>query len=118
MPVSYTHLDVYKRQLVYFSDGTEYVDRVEELIELPESNGKKMRRLDKEKAEELKKQAIEELSAKGVKFPVEMDYYIPAGSQLALDSATVLQENFAECLGDDYIKLNIGTYVSLSLIHI
>lgn len=41
-----------------------------------------------------------------------MDYYIPAGSQLALDSATVLQENFAECLGDDYIKLNIGTYVS------
>ena len=29
-----------------------------------------------------------------------------------MNSATVLQENFAECLGDDYIKLNIGTYVS------
>ena len=52
--------------LVYFSDGTEYVDRVEELIELPESNGKTMRRLDKEKAEELKKQAIEELSLQKV----------------------------------------------------
>ena len=79
--------------------------------------------MTKKKAEELKKQAIEELSAKGVKFPVEMDYYIPAGSQLALDGATVLQENFAECLGDDYIKfkhrniciqLNSGSYRSKS----
>ena len=111
-PLSCENTAYTMKGLVYFSDGTEYVDRVEELIELPESNGKTMRRLDKEKAEELKKQAIEELSAKGVKFPVEMDYYIPAGSQLALDSATVLQENFAEFLGDDYIKLNIGTYVS------
>lgn len=111
-PLSHENTAYTMKGLVYFSDGTEYVDRVEELIELPESNGKTMRRLDKEKAEELKKQAIEELSAKGVKFPVEMDYYIPAGSQLALDGATVLQENFADCFGDDYIKLNIGTYVS------
>ena len=111
-PLSCENTAYTMKGLVYFSDGTEYVDRVEELIELPESNGKTMRRLNKEKAEELKKQAMEELSAKGVKFPIEMDYYIPAGSQLSLDSATVLQENFADCFGDDYIKLNIGTYVS------
>lgn len=98
--------------LVYFSDGTDYVERVEELIGLPESDGKTMRRLDTAKAQELKAQAMEELKAKGVTFPVEMDYYIPAGSQASLDGATVLQQVISESLGDDYIKLNIGTYVS------
>ena len=73
-----------------------------------------MRRLDTDKAQELKKQAMEELKAKGVSFPVEIDYYIPAGSQASLDGATVLKQIFSECLGDDYVKLNIGTYVSSS----
>lgn len=100
------------RGLVYFSDGTEYTKKVEELIGLPESDGKTMRRLDTDKAQELKKQAMEELKAKGVSFPVEIDYYIPAGSQVSLDGATVLKQIFSECLGDDYVKLNIGTYVS------
>lgn len=100
------------RGLVYFSDGTEYTKKVEELIGLPESDGKTMRRLDTDKAQELKKQAMEELKAKGVSFPVEIDYYIPAGSQASLDDATVLKQIFSECLGDDYVKLNIGTYVS------
>ena len=100
------------RGLVYFSDGTEYTKKVEELIGLPESDGKTMRRLDTDKAQELKKQAMEELKAKGVSFPVEIDYYIPAGSQASLDGATVLKQIFSECLGDDYVKLNIGTYVS------
>ena len=102
------------RGLVYFSDGTEYTKKVEELIGLPESDGKTMRRLDTDKAQELKKQAMEELKAKGVSFPVEIDYYIPAGSQASLDGATVLKQIFSECLGDDYVKLNIGTYVSSS----
>ena len=100
--------------LVYFSDGTEYTKKVEELIGLPESDGKTMRRIDTEKGQEFKKQAMEELKAKGVTFPVEIDYYIPAGSQGALDGATVLKQIFSECLGDDYVKLNIGTYVSSS----
>ena len=100
--------------LVYFSDGTEYTKKVEELIGLPESDGKTMRRLDTEKGQEFKKQAMEELKAKGVTFPVEIDYYIPAGSQAAFDDATVLKQIFSECLGDDYVKLNIGTYVSSS----
>ena len=29
-----------------------------------------------------------------------------------MDTATVLQQIFSECLGDDYVKLNIGTYIS------
>jgi len=98
--------------LLYFSDGTEYTAKVKELLGFGESDGKTPVRFDGAKAQELKAKAMEELSAKGVTFPVELDYYIVAGSQNALDTATVLQQIFSECLGDDYIKLNVGTYVS------
>ena len=55
--------------------------------------------------------AIEELTAQGVTFPVEADFYISASSQTALDSANVLAQVFSDCLGDDYVKLNIKTYI-------
>lgn len=98
--------------LVYNSEGKDYVDLVEDKLGIGDYNGESMIKLDKAKAEELKKQAMEELSAQGVTFPVEIDYYIAANSQTALDTATVLQQAFSESLGDDYVKLNIKTYVS------
>lgn len=98
--------------LVYTSDGIDYVDLVQDKLGIGEYNGETMLRLDQEKAAELKKQAMEELSAQGVTFPVEADYYISASSQTALDNATVLQQIFSQCLGDDYVKLNIKTFVS------
>ena len=55
---------------------------------------------------------MEELSAKGVTFPVQVDYYIIAGDQNALDKATVLKQTFAEGLGEDFVNLNIKTFVS------
>lgn len=98
--------------LLYFSDGTEYTKKVEELIGLPESDGTTPRRLDTEKAAEFKKQAMEELSAQGVTFPVTVNYYIVSGAQNALDTANVLKQTFSECLGDDFVTLEIGTYTS------
>lgn len=98
--------------LLYYSDGTDYVDKVVEKLGLPESDGTSSRRYDAAKAEEYKKQAMEELAAKGVTFPVNIDYYIIAGDQNALDKATVLKQVFAEGLGEDYVNLNIKTYVS------
>ena len=98
--------------LVYTSDGKDYVDIVEEKLGIGEYNGETMVRLQKDKAAELKKQAMTELAAQGVTFPVEVDYYISASSQTALDSATVLQQAFSDSLGDDFVKLNIKTYVS------
>ena len=98
--------------LLYFSDGTDYTDKVAEGLGLPESDGKTPRRLDADKAAEYKAQAMEELKAEGVTFPVEMDYYIIAGAQNALDTATVLQQAVSKCLGDDFVKLNVGTFVS------
>lgn len=98
--------------LVYTSDGKDYVDLVKEKLGVGEYNGETMVRLDSSKAAELKAQAMEELTAQGVTFPVEVDYYIAASSQTALDSATVLQQAFSDSLGDDFVKLNIKTYVS------
>ena len=98
--------------LLYFSDGTDYVAKVNEMLALGESDGKTTVRYDADKAAQFKAQAMEELAAEGVTFPIEIDYYIVAGSQNMLDNATVLQQVFSECLGDDFVKLNIGTYVS------
>ena len=98
--------------LLYFSDGTEYTEKVKELVGLGESDGENPIRFDADKGKEYKEQAMKELAAQGVTFPVEIDYYIISGSQNALDTATVLQQIFSECLGDDFVKLNIGTYIS------
>lgn len=98
--------------LLYTSDGTDYTELVREKLGLPEENGETMVRLDATKAEEYKQQAIEELTAAGVTFPVEIDYYIAASNQTALDSATVLAQCFSDSLGDDFVTLNIKTYVS------
>jgi oligopeptide transport system substrate-binding protein len=65
-----------------------------------------------ELAAQYKAQAIEELTAKGVTFPIVIDYYIAGGNQNAKDTADVLAQIISDCLGDDYVKLNICTYVS------
>ena len=98
--------------LVYTSDGTDYTELVKQELGLPEMDGETIVRLDADKAEQYKQQAIEELTALGVTFPIEADYYISASSQTALDTANVLSQAFTDGLGDDYVKLNIKTYVS------
>ena len=74
-------------------------------------NGETPVRLDKDKYEQYKKQAMEELSAIGVTFPVQIDHYIPGASQTALDSANVLKQTIANSFGNDFVELNIKTYV-------
>ena len=98
--------------LVYTTDGTEYTELVKKELGLGETNGNTPARIDTAKAEEYKKQAIEELTALDVTFPVGVDYYISASNQVALDSANVMAQAFSDGLGDDYVKFNIKTYVS------
>ena len=98
--------------LVTTSDGTDYTELVRENLGLDDENGETPVRLDEELFEQYKEQAIEELTELGVTFPIECDYYIAADSQTDLDTAYVLQDAFSECFGDDYIVLNIKTYVT------
>ena len=67
--------------LVYLSDGTEYTSLVQEKLGLPAYDGETMTRLDSEKFEEYKAQAIEELTAAGVTFPVHARYFVAGGNQ-------------------------------------
>ena len=98
--------------LAYTSDGTDYTELVRQELGLPEIDGQTVARLDADKAEQHKQQAIEELTALGVTFPVEVDFFISGGNQTALDTANVLSQCFSDSLGDDYVQFNINTYVS------
>ena len=95
-------------------DGTDYTDIVLEKIGLNERNGETPVRFQPDKGQEYKKAAMEELSAKGVTFPVKMAYFISASSQTALDKANILSQMLSDNLGDDFIVLDIQTYVSSS----
>ena len=103
-----------EKGLCYTSDGTDYTELVRDKLGLPDANGESIVRLDADKAAQYKQQAIEELTAAGVTFPVEVDYYVSASNQVALDSANVLAQCFSNSLGDDYVKLNIKTYIQSS----
>ena len=105
--------------LCYTSDGTDYTSLVAKEMGLDGEtyDGKTMKRLRANNGDitELKKQAMEELSAIGVTFPVHCSYYILAGSTSALDSATVLKQCFTDSFGDDFIVLDINTFVSSTM---
>ncbi len=60
----------------------------------------------------LKKQAMDELTAIGVTFPVKAPFFFVAGNTVAQDNATVLKQCFTDSFGDDFIQLDLGTYVS------
>ena len=100
--------------LIYDSEGKDYIDLVNEKLETPLGayNGESMVRYDAEKGAALKAQAIEELTALGVEFPIHIAYYIQGSNQTSLDSATVLKNSLEASLGADYICLDIKTYVS------
>ena len=105
--------------LCYTSDGTDYTNLVAKEMGLDGEayDGKTMKRLRANNGDitDLKKQAMDELSAIGVTFPVHCSYYILAGSTTALDSATVLKQCFTDSFGDDFIVLDVNTFVSSTM---
>ena len=105
--------------LCYTSDGTDYTNLVAKEMGLDGEayDGKTMKRLRANNGDttELKKQAMEELSAIGVTVPVHCSYYVLAGSTSALDHATVLKQCFTDSFGDDFIVLDVDTFVSSTM---
>ena len=103
----------------YNTKGEEYTTLVakEMGFDTEKYDGKTMIRLRANNGDisDLKKQAMDELSAIGVTFPVHCSYYILAGSTTALDSATVLKQCFTDSFGDDFIVLDIETFVSSTM---
>jgi oligopeptide transport system substrate-binding protein len=110
-PLNLESLGFTCKDFVFFENGDDYSSHVISQLDIPESDGKSPRRYQPDKAEQFKQQAMEELSAKGVTFPITIDYYIKAGVETAVDTATIMKEIF-EALGTDYITFNIKTFVS------
>ena len=102
--------------LCYNTQGVEYTALVakEMGFDAEKYDGETMIRLRANGGDisALKKQAMEELSAIGVTFPVKATYFIIASSTSALDNATILKQCFTDSFGDDFIKLDVQTYVS------
>lgn len=94
--------------LCKFSDGRDYTDRVIELLNLPESDGTKPRRITD--ISQLKKECMEELTAIGVTFPITIYSYLKSGASTSGD--LVVQQIFKDCFGDDFIKYDWREYVS------
>ena len=103
----------------YNTQGQEYSTLVAKEMGFDKEayDGKTMIRLRANNGDiaDLKKQAMDELSAIGVTFPVHAAYYIIAGSTSALDNATVLKQCFTDSFGDDFIVLDIETFVSSTM---
>lgn len=99
--------------LVAKSDGTELSTMVLDKIGL-NYNADAYSRYDEAKKEAYKKAAIEELTAEGVTFPVELVWYYKASDDSAKDTAAVIAQMFSDCLGDDYIVVTPKTYMTNS----
>lgn len=98
----------------FFSDGTDYIERVKELIGLDgEREGDSLLRVNADEAEKYKQQAIEELTAQGVTFPVQIDYWV-SNSTTAMQSAQIMKECVEDLLGTDYVTLQINNYTNSS----
>ncbi len=101
----------------YNSKGEDYTTLVaKELgIENEAYDGETMVHLRKstdESIKALKEKAVEELTAIGVTFPIKPRFYFVAGNTVAQDNATVLKQCFIDSFGDDFIQLDLQTYVS------
>lgn len=112
-PISCANYTYSSPNLVQTSDGVDYRDLVLERIGITPDEDE-FQRYDPEKAAEYKAQAIEELTALGVTFPVDIVHYVKSGNQSETDTALVFKQMFSDCLGDDYVTFTIREYVSSS----
>ncbi|MDR0395861.1 MAG: ABC transporter substrate-binding protein [Oscillospiraceae bacterium] len=110
-PLSCQNFGYTANNVAVTSDGVDYTQLVRDELGLQYSS-ETYNRCDPEKAAAYKAQAIEELTAKGVTFPVQIDYYIAGNNQTAKDTADTIAQVFSDCLGDDYVQINTKTYVS------
>lgn len=96
----------------YNTQGVDYVELVREKMGYGKFDGETPVRTRGVDIAALKKQAMDELSAIGVTFPVHCTWPILAGAANQQDSAVVLRQCFSDSLGDDFVVLDIIEYVS------
>ena len=96
----------------YNTQGVDYVELVREKMGYGQYDGETPIRTRGVDISALKAQAMEELSAIGVTFPVHCAWPILAGAANQQDTAVVLRQCLSDSLGDDFVVLDIIEYVS------
>ncbi|MCD7954573.1 MAG: ABC transporter substrate-binding protein [Lachnospiraceae bacterium] len=112
-PESVAHGALTSSGLCSLSDGTDYTSLVYDLIDYDPVNGDYSHQ-DLDKLAEYKAAAIEELSAQGVTFPIQIDMY-SASTQSSVDTYTIFKEVLEDSLGTDFVQVNLHTYISSKL---
>lgn len=83
-PMSLENLTFTQKNMVYTPDGTDYAVLVRDRLGLKPQDFETQTRLDPTKFDEMKAQAMEELSAAGVTFPVQVVAYCAGSNQTEL----------------------------------
>ena len=96
----------------YNTSGKDYTELVRERMGYGQYDGETPIRTRNTDIAALKQQAMDELSAIGVTFPVHCTWPILAGATNQQDTAVVLRQCFSDSLGDDFVVLDIIEYVS------
>lgn len=65
---------------------------------------------DTAKADQYKQQAIEELSAQGVSFPIVLKYAYKSGNETVAQQAQLLKESLESNLGEDFITVELSEW--------
>ncbi|HIU13800.1 MAG TPA: peptide ABC transporter substrate-binding protein [Candidatus Fimiplasma intestinipullorum] len=91
------------RGFVTAPDGTDYLD-------LGNSKQFQTSQFDLAKAEQFKQLAVEELSAQGVTFPIDLTFAVVAGDETAATRGRLIQEAI-EALGTDYVTCRNQEYM-------
>ena len=66
---------------------------------------------DEAKFKEAKEKAMEELTAQGVTFPVEVMLPYNSGNQTAEETFLILKDSIEKCLGNDFVTVTGIPYI-------
>ena len=92
------------------TDGTDYSDMVVKELGLSYGNGK-YTRYDPEQGKAHKEAAMEALKDK-VTFPVHATFWVQGSNQTQIDTANTLKQAISDYLGDDFVVLDIESYIT------
>lgn len=109
-PVDPSSIEAYSysgRGFITVPDGSDYLD-------LGDSRQWQSSQFDMNTAEQYKQLAIEELSAQGVSFPIELTLAVAAGNETQAQGARLMQEAI-QALGTDYVTVTLVEYSSATL---
>lgn len=109
-PMGISNNTITAYNIARFSDGSDYTDHVLEKIGVDRVN-ETYPHMDADLLAQYKEQAIEELTAQGVTFPITIEMWA-SSSQSSIDSFTIAKECIEDSLGTDFVNVHVNSYIT------